>query len=83
MDVILPWQFALVLFEQTNFRVFDRELCQYYCQYTYLKSIHYHAIFKKDADWKCQEKKEPNNQDNEISEQSLQSQKTEENGKYM
>ena len=65
-----------------TYRVFDRELCQYYSQYKYLKSIHYHIVFKKDADWKCQEK-EANNQEDEISEQSLQSQRTERYGECM
>ena len=47
----------------------------------YLKNVHWHVVFKKDADSKCQ--KEANNQEDEISEQSLKSQRTEENGEYM
>ena len=32
-----------------TYRVFDREVCQYYCQYTYLKSIQIEIEKEKKA----------------------------------
>ena len=40
-----------------SYKVFNRELFQHYCQYTYLESIHYDVVIKNDEDWKLQEKK--------------------------
>ena len=57
MNIFLPWRFAQLLFEQTKLQGVDRELFQHYCQYTYLKSIHYDVVIKNDEDWKHQEKK--------------------------
>ena len=43
--------FLVYFSNKQTYRIFDRELIQYYCPYRYLKSIYYHVVFKKDADW--------------------------------
>ena len=83
MDVILPSRFTRVLFEQTNLQgVWERSLPVFTVN-IHISKVSIIMSFLGKMLIENAKKKEANNRDDEISEQSLQSHRTEENDAFM